>query len=506
MLNILWVEDNFSQEKQDIWFNGRLPDVKTDFVTALKAIHNNLNQYDLVILDIDLENTPHNEKVIAFANYFGKTEKEFLQEGGMFLFLQLIEKGFSRERIIFLTGNADENISRVDELREASEQNDDGLYNEIFAEIQKGLNKDKREELIPFREEDDINGLCNFLEDYYNSLHHQEEKNTYNRFCDSFKKAFVDPPKEINKGLNVTKRLNEWLEGHEKNDYLVLRRGIIKACQYLKDLKIASKYDLLFNNFIEKDEKKIEIPDIHNYLEVLANFLPLHKPKDTANLYKLLLRTLAHEWEAAEPDNIRKQKNQDNKTELFAFSRIMKTSRNWLAHSKIFENLQAQDVAYLFIINMRAMFDLGENLVPYEKHLLSLFDDISVNEMKNNIGDNPNTQRSNSKYQARKIPLIENYALLLKKTGNTWQAINFQDAFNNLQKNKDKNIDAAVFIKGLYQMFWFMTSSGNVSIPDDQKLKTVNTLYYQFKYFDYHKDKQDYIFELARHIYSRSFS
>ena len=188
MLNILWVEDNFSPEKQKTWFNGRNLEVKTNFISALEAIHENLNQYDLVILDIDLENSPQDEKITKLAKYFFKTEAEFLKESGIFLFLKLIERGFTRDRIIFLTGNADENISRVDELRKAFEQDDDSAFDEIFEEIQQGLNPEKRTQLNPFIEQDDIEGLCCDLEDYYDSLHQQEEKNTYNRFCDSFKK------------------------------------------------------------------------------------------------------------------------------------------------------------------------------------------------------------------------------------------------------------------------------------------------------------------------------
>ena len=289
--------------------------------------------------------------------------------------------------------------------------------------------------------------------------------------------------------------INQWLD-NAHSDYFVLRRGIIEGCKYLK---ILTEDKLRFNGFIKDPEKQISPADLHDYLEVLENFLPL-SPCDSksSNLYKLFIRILAHEWEAAEPKQV-------SQKERYAFAWIMKITRNWLAHSKVFEQLTPQDVAYLFIVNMRAMFDLGHELLPYEKHFLTLFKDVvSVEDFNNKVGDNAK-RKDDRNPTARNIPLIENYGLLLSKTGNTWQAINFHDALNNLQKNKDKDIDNAFFIKGLYQSFWFLTSSGGVYIPENkEQLKTFAVLNYQFKYFDYRQP--NYLFELARHIYNRSFS
>jgi hypothetical protein len=287
------------------------------------------------------------------------------------------------------------------------------------------------------------------------------------------------------------KKLRTWLKEQESN-YVKLRRGVIEGCNHLKTL---SENELRFNDFIKEDDKKIGLMDLFNYIGVLENLLPLQEPKRKEHFYKLFVRTLAHEWEAAEPKRLNGQ------NELLAFSWTMKMSRNWLSHSKLFENLNAQDVAYLFILNIRTMFKLPDTLLPYEKLLLDLFDPISSDELKAKIG---------TVFGDRKIPLVENYAQVLKATGNTWQAINFHDALNNLQKNKDKDKDnensSEFFIKGLYQVFWFLTSNGGVYIPSNEdQIKKFSMLNYQFKYFDYHKDKEDYLFEMARHIYNRSF-
>ena len=159
----------------------------------------------------------------------------------------------------------------------------------------------------------------------------------------------------------------------------------------------------------------------------------------------------------------------------------------------------------MFIVNMRAMFDLSDQLLAYESHLLSLFSlPITADEMKDKAGDNPK-KRNDRNPTGRELPLVENYTALLKKTGNTWQAINFHDALNNLQKNKDKESDSIFLVKGLYQIFWFLTSSGSVFIPsNDEQAKDFAVLNYQFKHFDYQKSQ--FLFELARHIYHPSFT
>ena len=309
----------------------------------------------------------------------------------------------------------------------------------------------------------------------------------FEQFVEKFKSSNIKFPELLQKEHD--KEIKAWLTAAQ-SDYFVLRRGIIEGCQYLKTL---AEDKLGFNRFIKDSEKNVSLEDMHNYLGVLENFLLLREPGDIAALYKLFIRTLAHEWDAAEAKQLNGQK------EFYALSWIMKMSRNWLAHGEVFEQLTAQDVAYFFIVNMRAMFDLDSDLLAYEKNLLHLFTDvISVQDMQNKIGKG---------FQDRKIPLVENYAILLKKTGKTWQAISFHDALNNLQKNKDKTTDSEFLIKGLYQTFWFLTSSGSLFIPyDEDKIKGFNRLQYQFNYFDYHHQKQDYLFELARHIYNHSFS
>jgi len=308
---------------------------------------------------------------------------------------------------------------------------------------------------------------------------------------DAFKAAKITLPTIYEKSDH---KAHEWIVKNCENSYSRLRRGIIEGCQYLKSL---DKDNLRFNNFIKDREKHYSLEDIQDYLTVLEKFLPLtlQSSNDNSTLYKLFIRTLAHEWEAAEPTSLKAPDSKRKQQEFYAFSWTMKMSRNWSAHSKVFAELAPQDVAYLFIINMRAMFNLGDKLHPYEDHLLQLFaPPIIKDKMKRLIGKS---------HTDRKIPFIENYANLLSTSGNTYQAMNFHDILNRLQKN-NKLTDNYFFMKGIYQMFWFLTSSGQVFIPyDKERVKTFSVLKYQFKHFDY--TQEEYLFEIGRHIYKSSF-
>jgi hypothetical protein len=315
------------------------------------------------------------------------------------------------------------------------------------------------------------------------------EKNSFETFAERCAEIYLPRVNVFEKNNHDLENLRTWLKNQE-SDYIKLRRGIIEGCNYLKNIR---EDDLQFNQFIRDEDKTIGLIDLFNYIGVLENLLPLQEPTFKKHFYKLFIRTLAHEWESAGPRWLNRQ------NELFAFSLTMKMLRNWLSHSNLFENLTAQDVAYFFIINTRTMFSFKEkNLLVYEKILLGLFSSISlsVTEFEEVIGTN---------FNDRKIPLFEKYAQVLQATNNTWQAINFYDALNNLHRNNQYPENPEFFIKGLYRVFWFATSKGYINIPPDHLQNQYNHLRYQFGYFNYHNDSKDYLFELARHVYNRSF-
>ncbi|MDD2724982.1 MAG: hypothetical protein PHH59_13305 [Methylovulum sp.] len=378
MLKILWVEDEYSEQKQVSWFNNRSVCVKTSFDEAENAINHCLTQFDLIVLDINLENSEHTDRVKALAKQFKISEQAFLQESGMNLFLNLLEHGFPKDQIIFLTANADINISRIDELREFYRQGDDDAFNEILGAITNGLSEETVIKCAELIKAEDIEGLCQYLENYFNKLNDGVTNNTYNRFCEAYRRCRIEPPKAINKSLNEAKHhLNHWLENHERNDYLVLRRGVIEACSFLKSHIEKNEDTIQFRDFIkiENQQPTIEIPtaDIGNYLETLAQFLPLKQSDDPIIFYRLFLRTLVHEWEENIEAKWLKEKHGNDLSkirDIYTFAWLMKMTRNWVSHANLLEPLKPQFIAFLFLVNMRAMFKLTKAIQPYEKILL----------------------------------------------------------------------------------------------------------------------------------------
>jgi hypothetical protein len=386
MLNILWIEDEFTEQKKISWFNDRNVIIKTNFLEGKEEINKGLEQFDLVVLDINLENTEHSNEITELANQFGISEQEFLQESGMNLFLNLLEHGFPKEQIIFLTANADKDMILVDELHKAFEQKDDDAFDETLAEIQNGLGELQIVECAKLLESDDIDKLFQYLESYYESLTLDFPKNTYNRFCEAYKRCRITPPKAINKNLNDAKKyLNNWLQDHESNDYLILRRGVIEGCNFLKNHVSTNDDNIQLRDFIklEGNEPSIEIEssDIINYLDALSRFFAI-KEDNCAVQYRLFLRILAHEWEENVDAQSFKAKNPkaiEKVKDIYTFGWIMKMTRNWVSHANLLDPLDTEAIAFLFLVNMRAMFRLPKEIQSYEKILLNCISASSVN-------------------------------------------------------------------------------------------------------------------------------
>jgi hypothetical protein len=284
--------------------------------------------------------------------------------------------------------------------------------------------------------------------------------------------------------------VQDWVKRRYENPYSRLRRGIIEGCRQLKELKEKLRFDKF-----SADEKKPALLDIDDYLNVLENFLPLREPSDKATLYKLFIRILAHEWE----ESVEPKKLNDDQTTL-AFSWIMKMTRNWMAHNStaIFNNLTEQDVAYLFICNMRAIFDLGDEVKDYEKNLFLLFNKSEASEA---------FKDAELIVKEKRIPLVKQYVSYFNERTKRIQVHNIlHDLQSDKTKLKAKGDD--FFITGLYHSFWFLTSE-----HDDKKDKAKEdrenqnkvyiSRYYTFNCFDY--AQSEFLLKFSSHIYSRSF-
>lgn len=309
----------------------------------------------------------------------------------------------------------------------------------------------------------------------------------FDKLKGKFASANIKPPLSSNPDKPFLTKddktdIKQWLD-EAQCDYFVLRRGIIEGCQYLKKL---NQPPTAFNQFQESG-KETNLDEIHDYLQILENFLPLRKPYDKATCYKLFLRTLTHEWESAKPEKIK------------GLAWIMKSTRNWITHnSNLFNALDEKMLAYLFIINIRLMFGIDEAVQSYEKILLNLFADDAVSEID-----------FKTKTANKLIPFSKAYLelknLVLDERRDNSQKIKLQDGFyfnelaNNIQQsNSSFRNDKPLFIKLLYQMFWLTTSNPYVDTGYKRNLLEI-------KFWDFKYPEKPYLLELARHIYNRSF-
>ena len=316
------------------------------------------------------------------------------------------------------------------------------------------------------------------------------EKNSFSDFKKQCDDIYIPEVVGFEKSDAEYGKLRQWIKERE-SDYAILRRGIIEGCRQLKELKEKLRFDKF-----SKDDKKPAFLDADDYLDVLENFLPLREPGNKATLYKLFIRTLAHEWE----ESVEPKKIDDDQTTL-AFSWVMKMTRNWMAHNStaIFKNLAEQDVAYLFICNMRAIFDLGSETKDYEKNLFLLFNKSEESEA---------FKESELIVKEKRIPLVKHFVSYFNEKTKRTQVHNIlHELQNNKAKLKAKGDD--FFITGLYHSFWFLTSE-----HDDKKDKALennrnpNQVYisrhYTFYCFDY--AQSEFLLKFSSHIYNRSFS
>lgn len=488
MLKILWVEDEYSKQKQVSWFNNRPVCLKPSFDEAESAINRCLTQFDLIVLDINLESSEHTDRVKALAKQFKIAEKEFLQESGMNLFLNLLEHGFPKEQIIFLTANADINISRIDELRESYRLGNDDVSNEILGTITNGLSEETVIKCAELVEAEDIEGLCQYLEKHFNDLEDGVTNNTYNRFCEAYRRCRIEPPKAINKSLNEAKQhLNHWLESHERNDYLVLRRGIIKGCNFLKKHIKDDDNNIQFRSFVKDTKSKnpaIEIlpDDIKNYLDTVEQFLPARQPTVINDTYRLFLRTLVHEWE----ESIDPQKTTEKHGgDIHTFAWLSKQTRNWVSHAKLLEPLNSEIIAFLFLVNMRAMFKLPVEVQEYEHILLKciskappvIIDDDNLDSCIKASHDKVDEILS-----SLNIPLDKE--IKDKNEDNKTRRKYFSEKINDIYRDNTRNSKQRDYQDFLFQYFW------------------VNQQVYQSNLT---ANSDDFLPTLARHIYKRSF-
>jgi len=392
-MNILWIEDDpQGDQRYRILFQesgfftdsiNRL-DIPPNFDDCYDAIGRAILEYDLVVFDLNLKDFPETELVRKIAYEFGRKNTEFLEESGFYLYQMLVRQGFHNDRIVFLTGHAS-NGYRVKTFKDRLlETKNPEHFIGITAKIRELLsdpdNEAFDEVLLEYQTNGNIQRIDEFLTAVIRKMKAGEtNKDLYDRFEEKFCDALAELAPSIHKSdvANFHAWLNNRLTKRGTHfSYITLRRGIINACRYLKDrLEKESDEWILFNR---TTDSKIEKEYIRDYLSKLENFFPLIPPDCAELLYYQFIKELSAEWEMSKG-----RYNEDGaKFDIeYRFKenyhRQMKLLRNWSSHRQISSDLCPKDVAYFFMIAMRAWFNLEFNqIMPYEEMLATFYEPV----------------------------------------------------------------------------------------------------------------------------------
>lgn len=440
-MRILWIDDDYDEQKKQNWFGDILEQHEVqaiaNFEEASDEISVRLEHYDLMVIDINLfkEGTKI-ESIINRAEQFDLSPREYLQEGGFHLYLQLLKQGFAQNRIIFLTGNVDTEDDTellIDEMKETrdvatykerhnklrtkmspeEQQTFDALVNAkkrepIFTFLRQWQQDKKAATIGKFTEElktvitgsqlDDNkkNRMFAFVEECKQKVHigGNDIHDIYNRFKKRFNEARLIPPKAIKKSpIEVAGELQQWLrqfcERDSNNpityDYLTLRRGILDVLNHIEDNKPP------LNASFDKDSD--DPVNISVFLTGLRFLLQNHKvpPSDdeTQYLYLSLCDYLTKPFERfASKDLYKGTYKPIGKLEIkldkeYAIPAYL--VRNWIAHT-VMDNsqskLDAQDVGFIFLTVIKCMLGNGglkafKSFYCYPK----VDDDVLINQL-----------------------------------------------------------------------------------------------------------------------------
>ena len=201
-----------------------------------------------------------------------------------------------------------------------------------------------------------------------------EKESTFGEFSEHCQKALIPLPMAFGKDDAGLESFRAWLAGRQKSAYVQLRRGVIEGCHQLRRQIAEHPETIQFRLYL--DTGQISAKAMDDYLATLEKFLPARKPTgdELSRLLRLFVRALAHEWESeAKSNNIQKQPGERLPYVLRAYGWVMKMARNWLAHGEVLDQPSPAFAAYLFTVNLRAMFALPAEAQRHEYQLFDLF-------------------------------------------------------------------------------------------------------------------------------------
>lgn len=222
------------------------------------------------------------------------------------------------------------------------------------------------------------------------------EENSLREFSRYCGEILIERPKyTFEKKAADFERLRGWLSAKAGTEELILRRGIIEGCRFVRDelsripLTDLENRLLFFKTTLlrvdyDPETYKAEIID---YLTKLESFFLWYREDHKSYFLFSFIRELAEKWDISsgyfsrdkEPPSFRsKLEERFHKTAQFQMKRL----RNWSVHGLLSYTLSEKDAAYFFMLAMRTWirFEIND-CFEYEKILSQLFQNLSPEEM-----------------------------------------------------------------------------------------------------------------------------
>ncbi len=331
-----------------------------------------------------------------------------------------------------------------------------------------------------------------------------ERESTFADFDQHCRAAFIPRPAAFGKNAEGYAQFRAWTDEHARSKYLIIRRGIIEGCRQLLEIAKETQKGIRFRDFLDPEsftECSVDeylAATMFDYLYALPQFLPATPPPQSTqpHFLRLLARALVHEWD--EKTTLRRVHGQ-----VQGFAAVLKHARNWMSHTQALNELTPQDVAYLFLLNMRAMFSLPTEVARYEQILLAVFD---------GAGQLPPERELKSTMAASYSKIRDAYVRhggqlnpCRSLRGNIELEPYFYILANEAQQRNAIDVD---YIRLLYEVLWHRLAQRRSRNRETQH-ECIDPERYNCdarpKTFEFSDGDTDFLRALMRTIYSRSF-
>ncbi len=403
-MRILWIEDD-PEINAELFFGKeilRSHDVLTirDFEEAHKAIANNLEQFDYVVIDLNLEKSSIGEQAKKLMNDFELKKSQFLEEAGFHIYIQLMEKGFPKERIVFFTANtasAKEDFKKMlRNVTKALSGKNKPEFNSAIKALKQVLDGKHNSELNRALKLKTVEKFIAKLEPEIKSA---DTRSTFEDIELHFGEARINIPNEAISKQNkdaldkwFMPRLNFENTYHEEENlnltknYLSLRRGILNVLNQLEERKTK-----LTSDFFNKDGA----PHLDKlaFIEGLRWLLQAHdlSQDQAGKFYFMLCDYMTKPFELFSFGKLKHFSHNENKknidNEEWRKKWMERRSsmippyflRNWIAHglisgSKNTPDFTSRDVGFIFLLVIKSMFNV--EMYGNKGELKSIFGDL----------------------------------------------------------------------------------------------------------------------------------